>query len=126
MNIISSYLTLLPPPPLTHSPLAEPASITVNILLQLMKATVLAESYCFPCVLSDLSTLQTMNQVCVALFSPFLTYFLSFYHSRFSFYIYIYYDKKCINKEERVRLLLVNTFLIIIPFQVFLLFLYLL
>ena len=43
---LSSAVKYVPPPPLPFFPLAAPASIMVSLLLQLMNATVLAESSC--------------------------------------------------------------------------------
>ena len=53
------------PPPLPFSPLAALACIMINLLLQLMKVTVLTESSCFLHFHSDLSTLHGCLQTWV-------------------------------------------------------------
>ena len=50
----SGNLTWLPPSPLPFTTLAAPANIMVSLPLQLMKATVLADSSCFHLYLSKL------------------------------------------------------------------------
>ena len=85
---ISGNLTRPPPPILPFFPIAPPANTLVSLRLQLMKATVLAESYfifslgstCYADVYR-----RESRRCCTLPF--FLTYFLSFHLSRFSFYI---------------------------------------
>ena len=74
----SNSLIQPPPPLLPTSPLAAPANILVSLLLQLMKATVLAESseyIHFHCDLSAPAMSTDMSQVGVALFPSFKNIF---------------------------------------------------
>ena len=87
----SNSLNRPPPPLLPVSPLVAPANTLVSLPLKLIKAAVLAESSSFMHFHRDLSALAVYRHEsgrCCSL-SFILIDFLSFYLSRFSFYINI-------------------------------------